>query len=451
MYEAQRARGACSHVLRKSGACTDSKRSWAANLFGHSSDKQLESHLTRAPLEMSTRHDKEQLPPTLACKTKHPKEAEWNKFLNKLHRSRQKQGVEMSGGEMIGAWRFGQEGADGRRKMEYLVRLIIEGIPMEHRQSIWMELSNTRSIMVPDEYSEHLQQGTGIKNEDDIDAISKDVVRTLTSRNVYYIEKGRQKLKNILVAFVGKHRHLGYTQGLNDIAGHLLFAIPSEEEAFWVLCNIVEDYFPKHYFDQGDGLKSPVADTITVRHFIKQIFPQLSTHMDDLEIEPTQTVPMNWFFTGFANCLPANALMRLWDVWICVPGQKHFLFAFALALVQYHADAILRLKDRLDYLSFINGRELLSPLEERDECGGETLTTLIREAYKIGKKIGATAVEECRVVQTRRLHAEDQVQRRRRTSSLDVLGARGDGEVNEAMETLADAAGTGQANAALAS
>lgn len=96
---------------------------------------------------------------------------------------------------------------------------------MALRHPIWMELSNTYAIMQPDAYKYYLSLQ---ENEDprEIDAILKDVPRTLTSKYDYYAEKGYDRLKKVLIAFVNKYPGLGYTQGLNMIAGYLLLAIP---------------------------------------------------------------------------------------------------------------------------------------------------------------------------------------------------------------------------------
>ena len=108
---------------------------------------------------------------------------------------------------------------------------------MKLRHPIWMELSGTFALMRPDAYARYLS----LKDSDDpaeIDAILKDVPRTLTTKYDFYAGKGFKRLKEVLVAFVGRYPNLGYTQGLNTVAGYLLLAIPSEEDAFWMLCNI---------------------------------------------------------------------------------------------------------------------------------------------------------------------------------------------------------------------
>jgi small G protein signaling modulator 3 len=145
-------------------------------------------------VEMTTRHDKDQLPPTLSNHADDPQEAEWNKFILRLVELRQQNGEELNGGELIGASRFGQEGNAGRTKLETLTRLVVGGIPMKLRHPLWMELSNTQAMMQPDTYEYYLNLSS---NDDpaEIDAILKDVPRTLTTKYDFYSGKGYQRYR----------------------------------------------------------------------------------------------------------------------------------------------------------------------------------------------------------------------------------------------------------------
>ena len=162
-------------------------------MFGPSNpSKRSESGTPRLPVELITRVDKDQLPPTLSQQTEDPQEAEWNKFILKLVESRQQSGEDPNGGELIGASRFGQEGSSGRQKMETLTRLVVGGIPMKLRHPLWMELSNTQAMMQPDTYEHYLNLGID-DDPAEIEAILKDVPRTLTSKYDFYSDKGFQR------------------------------------------------------------------------------------------------------------------------------------------------------------------------------------------------------------------------------------------------------------------
>ena len=393
----------------------DTNSGWTASLFGSSVPKRQGSYMNRLPVEMTTRHDKDQLPPTLSHESDDPQELEWNRFLVSLSRARHLKGEGISGGEVIGASRFGQEGAEGKKKTEQLTRLVISGVPMKLRHPMWMELSATAEMMRPDEYSRYL----GARENDDqneIEAILKDVPRTLTSKYDFYSGKGSKRLRDVLVAFVGKHPDLGYTQGLNTIAGYLLLAIPTEEDAFWMLCNIVENFFPSGYFARTDTMVSPLADNVLLREYVKEYMPILSERMHDLEIPHRYTTPLRWFFTAFSSVLPEKALMRLWDIWLCLPTQCYtFLFAFALAILSHNAEGLIKCEDSSEYYSYLDN-ELKIPTEEAE------LTELVKTAFKIGKKL--ENVIERRTEEHDKLKEmlglEDKM-RLRKTGSMEVL------------------------------
>ncbi|KAI7105743.1 hypothetical protein KC324_g20518, partial [Hortaea werneckii] len=194
---------------------------WAAALFS-SSNKRHDSRTTKEPVELATQHDKDQLPPTLSKRPADPQDAAWNKFLMKLAVSRSQSGNsdQANGIGLVGASHFGQEGKLGEQKMKTLTQLVIGGIPMTLRHNLWMELSNTEALMEPGTYSYYLSLREDV-DQSEIDAIAKDVPRTLTSVHQYYANQGDKRLKEVLVAFVSKYESLGYTQGLNTIAGYL--------------------------------------------------------------------------------------------------------------------------------------------------------------------------------------------------------------------------------------
>jgi hypothetical protein len=277
-----------------------------------------------------------------------------------------------------------------------------------------MELSDTFAMMRPDAYAHYLS----LKDSDDpaeLDAILKDVPRTLTTKYDFYAGKGFKRLKEVLVAFVGRYPNLGYTQGLNTVAGYLLLAIPSEEDAFWVLCNIVENFFPEGYFSRSDAMIPPLADNVLLRDCVKELMPQLHQHMDELKISANHTVPIKWFFTAFSSALPETILMRIWDVWLCLPNQKHFLFAFALALLSQNAEGIMGCEDSASYLAYMDSKLKLP--EDATQ-----LTELMRLAYKISKKLENVAERRADEVEKLKesMNLETKL-RLRKTQSLEVL------------------------------
>ena len=372
---------------------------WAAQLFGNPLLRRTnsgESELSREPVEMFAQHDREDLPPTLQETREDPQEAAWNRFLLNISKSRQKNGIQSTG--LVGS-------LVGQPKMKALTHLVVAGIPMHMRQHLWPELSNTESIMEPGAYDAY-RANSELVDQSEIDTIVSDVPRTLTQSRNFYTNRGFARLKELLVAFVAKYDNLGYTQGLNSIAGYLLLAIPNNEDAFWVLCNMVENFFPLDYFSRETALTGPLADVIVLRSYVKELMPQLSKHMEDLDIGAQHTVPVRWFFTAFSNVLGEDALMRVWDIWLCLPGQKSFLFNVALALLKENLGGLLACESEGEYWAY---------LDDKQQCkvdgDAEWVNKLIKSAVEMRKELGK--VEERRALETKLL--------RRKAGSCEAL------------------------------
>lgn len=65
--------------------------------------------------------------------------------------------------------------------------------------------------------------------------IELDITRTVAKESI----ETMNSLKNILIAFSKKNPFIGYCQGLNFIAYFLISMQFSEEEAFWLLCQLI--------------------------------------------------------------------------------------------------------------------------------------------------------------------------------------------------------------------
>ncbi|KAK5133696.1 hypothetical protein LTR08_007450 [Meristemomyces frigidus] len=372
---------------------------WAASLFGSNILKRHDSPTNKEPVELVTQHDPDELPPTLTKRTEDPQEAAWNKFILKLTMLRSNSATnknsdsQYTGTGLVGAAHFGQEGAKGQQKLKTLTHLVLGGIPMQLRHVLWMELSNTEAIVEPGTYAHYLSLRSQV-DQAEIDAIAKDVPRTLTSIHQYYADKGDKRLREVLVAFVSRYESLGYTQGLNTIAGYLCLAIPEDEHAFWMLCNMVDHFFPEGYFSRENALIGPLADCMVLRSYVREQLPLLAKHMDDLDIPDDRTVPLSWFFTAFSAVLPEGVLMRVWDIWLCLPSQRTFLFNVAMAILVQNAAGLMACESEGEYWAYLDGKCRVSG-------DGEWVGELMRQAFMMRRRF--EGVGEKRVLETKTL------------------------------------------------
>lgn len=180
----------------------------------------------------------------------------WNEFLRKIRHERRKGDEDSSkdtpeaalnDGELIGIATVGTEGRGGKQRWKEFKLLVLGGIPVSYRWKVWAECSGATAMRIPGYYDDLLQNGT-----DDplvISQIAMDINRTLTDNIFFRKGPGVSKLKQVLLAYSRRNPEVGYCQGMNMITASLLLIMPSEEDAFWVLCSIVERILPKTYFE----------------------------------------------------------------------------------------------------------------------------------------------------------------------------------------------------------
>jgi len=183
--------------------------------------------------------------------------AKWNEFLKKIRQERRRGEEEEKGmpevlmgdGELIGIATLGNEGRGGKQRWKEFKGLVLGGIPVAYRWKVWAECSGATAMRVPGYYEDILENGF-----DDplvISQIEMDINRTLTDNVFYRQGPGVSKLKQVLVAYSRRNPDVGYCQGMNMIAASLLLIMPSEEDAFWVLCSVIEKILPKTYFESN--------------------------------------------------------------------------------------------------------------------------------------------------------------------------------------------------------
>jgi hypothetical protein len=183
------------------------------------------------------------------------------------------------------------------------------------------------------------------------------------------------------------------------IAGHLLLAIPAEDDAFWVLCNMVDNFFPPGYFSRDAPMHGAIADNIVLRGYVREIMPKVDEKLAELDIDAAATFQPGWHLAALANRLPKNALQRVWDIWLCLPRQQTFLFNVVLAMIKLRADEILTLESSAEFNAF----DWRVP-DEQDK-----IDELIRTALLLRKKLDGDQISQRREVETKNLRRSSSV------------------------------------------
>ncbi|XP_031635302.1 growth hormone-regulated TBC protein 1-A isoform X2 [Contarinia nasturtii] len=211
-------------------------------------------------------------------------------------------------------------------KSSKLKRYIRKGIPAHIRGEIWMHISGGFKALdkEPLLYQSLLATHYDIEI---VDAIRIDLPRTFPE-NVFF-ENIRTPLFNVLIAYANHNKDIGYCQGLNYIA----------EYTFWLLKILIEDITQNYHTKTMRGL---ITDIGVLHGLIDVRAPEISQHLETIGM-PFPVVTTKWFICMFAEVLPVETVLRIWDC-VFFEGSK-ILFRVCLTLFLQHKDDILECDD----------------------------------------------------------------------------------------------------------
>lgn len=169
-----------------------------------------------------------------------------------------------------------------------------------------------------------LQETKTEKNEY-IQMINKEKHR-LFPDNVYFHDDNYQHTKlhsltRVLTAFTFFSPGIGYCQSLGLLAAFILLVVDNEEEAFWLLATVVNEYFPESVYDpvlDGAQIEQAVF-MLMVYEKMPSIWSKIANKKCFWECEEKESLPSvtllvnHWFLTLFVNALPVETILRVWD------------------------------------------------------------------------------------------------------------------------------------------
>ncbi|XP_010427242.1 PREDICTED: TBC1 domain family member 10B [Camelina sativa] len=252
-----------------------------------------------------------------------------------------------------------------KEELEVLIR---GGVPMALRGELWQAFVGVRKRRCKDYYQNLLAEdssGNTIEQEDmqNVDdkgssrdslavvekwkgQIEKDLPRTFPGHPALD-DDGRNALRRLLTAYARHNPSVGYCQAMNFFAALLLLLMP-EENAFWALTGIIDDYFDGYYSEEM--IESQV-DQLVLEELVRERFPKLVHHLDYLGVQ-VAWVTGPWFLSIFMNMLPWESVLRVWDV-LLFEGTRVMLFRTALALMELYGPALVTTKDAGDAVTLL--------------------------------------------------------------------------------------------------
>ncbi|XP_061996467.1 uncharacterized protein LOC133714380 isoform X2 [Rosa rugosa] len=254
-----------------------------------------------------------------------------------------------------------------KQELEVLVR---GGVPMALRGELWQAFVGVKVRHVDNYYQDLLASETKAGSDVEQQSLDSDINSKLSTTDSAYvpekwkgqIEKdlprtfpghpaldvdGRNALRRLLTAYARHNPSVGYCQAMNFFAGLLLLLMP-EENAFWALMGILDDYFEGYYSEEM--IESQV-DQLVFEELVHERFPKLVNHLDYLGVQ-VAWVTGPWFLSIFMNMLPWESVLRVWDV-LLFEGNRVMLFRTALALMELYGPALVTTKDAGDAVTLL--------------------------------------------------------------------------------------------------
>ncbi|XP_063045336.1 TBC1 domain family member 2A [Engraulis encrasicolus] len=234
-----------------------------------------------------------------------------------------------------------------------LKALLRGGVPQEFRARVWRWLVFVRTRAVreshPDRYRLLTQRSQSAPTAA-AHQIQLDLHRTLTTNQRFssHSSPAHEQLRRVLLAFSCHNPQVGYCQGLNRLAALSLLVLEDEEEAFWCLVAIIEAIMPPDYYTKS--LLGYQVDQCVFGELLSAKVSRVSAHLDAHGVEVAH-VTVSWFPSLFIELLPSDILLPLWDAFL-YEGSK-VLFRYALALLKYKEEEILKLKDATELFQYL--------------------------------------------------------------------------------------------------
>jgi hypothetical protein len=238
--------------------------------------------------------------------------------------------------ELLGDLRSHGVTADNK---PYLLNLMLTGTTHPLRKQIWLELTGAaKQLRFNPNYYTLILSDANVHRSIFAEMIDRDICRTFPEEAYFQLGSGKAWLHNVLVAYSWRNPNVGYCQGMNFIAARFLSFGFREEEAFWILCAVVESLLPIDYFSVLSGI---LIDQRVFGALLNSTNSELKQHLETLGIDASMFC-VKWLGCLFANTLSKEVVLRVWDVFL-VQGSE-LLFRTGLALLQIMAEELLAAK-----------------------------------------------------------------------------------------------------------
>ncbi|ETV69968.1 hypothetical protein H257_14341 [Aphanomyces astaci] len=181
-------------------------------------------------------------------------------------------------------------------------------VPPEHaRQEQWQRVLLERGAVVGTTRTASTTSGTTVVGTEVEAAVDADIPRTSQAPHAAQWPA----LRHVLVAFACRHPHIGYCQGMNELAAVLLREVGDDVAvALEALAYLVDEVFPHYHSPSLLGLH---VDCAVIETLVHQNDPHLVHHMQSLGLN-MEILCTNWLMACFITTAPHSFHMSLLDM-----------------------------------------------------------------------------------------------------------------------------------------
>ncbi|KAK0397658.1 hypothetical protein QR680_002206 [Steinernema hermaphroditum] len=233
-------------------------------------------------------------------------------------------------------------------KMNKLLEEAKLDVPPLYRGRIWAALLNVRTDAV------NVFSGIDTVSEQSSDRqLQVDIPRCHQYEELMTSPAAHRKLKVLLKAWLFKHPHYVYWQGLDSLTAPFLVLNFNDLPLAYASLNSFINRYLKDFFLQDNS--AVIQEYLCVfNHLLAFLDAELFTHLRRMDFLP-ELFAIPWFLTCFAHVLPLYKLFHLWDTLLQVDSSFPLFIGVAILaqlrpqLIDSHFnDAILLFSDLPD-------------------------------------------------------------------------------------------------------
>mmetsp|Transcript_11803 Transcript_11803/g.17268 ORF Transcript_11803/g.17268 Transcript_11803/m.17268 type:complete len:348 (+) Transcript_11803:32-1075(+) len=181
---------------------------------------------------------------------------------------------------------------------------------------------------------------------DSVKQIELDLTRTYPGEQYYsHNSQGQCALRRVLLAYCKYDTNLGYVQGMNFIAGALLWHA-TEADAFWLFVGIMEDFELRDiYLPKLPGLTKhcQIIQLLTLE-LLPRLHLQFAEHRICCEMYATE-----WCFSLFGSVVPVREMKNVLDNFF--RSGWVFFYRFVIAILGCLEERLLEARDSIEVLA----------------------------------------------------------------------------------------------------